>query len=187
MPQNRLFILPLVLVSFLVGFLPSYSYNTYQIIRAKNSLYPQQYQIKDSHNYVEIKLIPSEKIVSQGNIFFVTVSFDSKIVLDSANIKLKFDPKFLRINDVKTGDYFLSYPINTFDSSSVSIGGIAQPSNSQISENSTKETFSTLSFTAIRPTSGTEIILDEAETNIKASSANNVKLSKLQKLDLVIK
>src|SRR3989338_367667 len=119
-----------------------------------------------------VQLSTDTTIIRQSSAFTVTITLDSgQNSVDAADFVLNFDANKLSADNVQTGEYFRTYPVNSVSNGSIKVSGVAYFENNQLVIPKGKGEVARITFTP--PTKGaTKIRIDPDDTTIASAGKN---------------
>ncbi|KKS97571.1 MAG: hypothetical protein UV73_C0007G0014 [Candidatus Gottesmanbacteria bacterium GW2011_GWA2_43_14] len=170
---SKLFILTLF---FIIGLLAAY------IIQQKRA--PKEGEIKQE---AKLDLLAENSRIPAGEDFKVTLILDSgKTEVAAADFVVAFDPKYLKVTSVSTGNFFANYPINVSGSGYVKVSGVATFDGKEIILPKGKETVAEIVFQATENKGKTEINFDRTKTIVATNGINILDPKRIDQLDVNI-
>lgn len=123
--------------------------------------------------------------ISPGENFLVTLNLDSQDTeVAAADFIVKFDPKYLKVVDVSTGNFFSLYPVKTISGDFIKISGIASYEEDTIVLPKGNESVGQITFQAKEKTGSTTISFDPAKTIVANSGQNILNKKSLSRLNI---
>ncbi|MCL4338279.1 cohesin domain-containing protein [Patescibacteria group bacterium] len=107
--------------------------------------------------------------------------------VEAADFVLDFDPNYLSVATISSGNYFSLYPIKNISSDSAKISGLANLINKKFIIPIGKGTIGTVTFNTLQSTSSTSIRIDKIKTIIASGGKNILNANILQPLNIGIR
>lgn len=112
--------------------------------------------------------------IETGKTFDVIIKLNSPdIGVEAGDFILYFDPKYLKPQEIKTGNYFQKYPLKKIDKNFIKISASASFINNKIILPKGEGIIATVIFKAVEKSSNTLIYFDPDHT-IVASNGQNI-------------
>lgn len=133
-----------------------------------------------------ISLTSNSAEVETGATFSATIKINSPNQgVEAADFVVLFDPDYLKVATVSSGNFFGVYPVKKTETNSVKISGMANLIDNKIIIPKGEGTVGTITFEALAATESTKISFDKEKT-IVASGGKNI-LGKITDLEISIK
>lgn len=133
----------------------------------------------------EVSLTPTSITGKSGDSFDIQLNLSSAdAAVEAADFIVRYDPAFIRIDNISLGNFFQNYPIKRIDYDYIKISAVASFVSNKIVIPKGKGTIATIHITAFHPTDQTIIYFDLDKTVI-ASTGRNI-LGKTNSLTLSI-
>lgn len=128
------------------------------------------------------------KEISAGNTFSATINVNSPNQgVEAADFVVNFDPNYLKVSTISSGNYFGLYPIKNADEGSVKISGIANLVNNKFIIPIGRGTIGTIMFQTLSATESTQISFDREKTIVASKGQNILDPNKITDLNISIK
>lgn len=121
-----------------------------------------------------LKLITDKKEIELGATFSAVLELDSPNQgVEAADFVIDFDPNYLKIATISSGNYFGVFPVKEIGTNSAQLSGMANLVNNQIVIPKGKGIVGSFIFEALEATESTKIKFDREKT-IVASGGKNI-------------
>lgn len=180
--KQKIIIIVVLLASFLLGFvLPGFSNKLSTFQTPKPTPFPTPIPLP-----AVISLSSDLSDVKLGATFSATINISSPNQgVEAADFVVNFDPDFLKVATISSGNYFGIYPVKTAVKDKVKISGIANLVNDRFIIPMGKGQIGTIVFETLSATDSAIISFDREKT-IVASAGKNI-LDKITDLEVSIK
>ena len=140
-------------------------------------------------NQTAILSLQSDRLeVSPGQELTISMDLDSnENEVAAADIILRFDPQFLKVVSVATGNFFSNYPVNTTGKNYVKLSGVASFNGETLLLPKGRESVGRVVFQSTGKTGKTTLQFDPGKTIIATAGQNILDKTKLPILTLDIK
>lgn len=170
--KEKIIIICLLLFSFMFGFGGAVVIGLYpltkNITRSSSIPTPTLYP-------ASVMLTTLTKTVTRGNPIDVSINLSTPdLGTEAGDFILYFDPKFLRVDHITTGDFYSQYPVNKVENNFVKISGIASYINNKITIPKGNGTIATITFVPLAPTPRTLLYFDPDKTIVASNGQNTI-------------
>lgn len=133
--------------------------------------------------------LKTENIKQQvGQNFQVKILADSpSFVLTAADFVITFDPRFLKVVEVKEGNYFQNYPIKKIGENTVQLSGAANVAKNTIIAPRGIGEIGTIIFKPLKATESTYIAFSRSSTVVGSFDKKNVETTRMNDVNIIIK
>lgn len=133
-----------------------------------------------------ISLTSNSKEIETGATFSATIKISSPNQgVEAADFVVSFDPDYLKVATVSSGNFFGVYPVKKAETNSVKISGMANLIDNKIIIPKGEGTIGNITFEALAATESTKISFDKEKT-IVANGGKNI-LGEISDLQISIK
>lgn len=126
--------------------------------------------------------------VTSGNTFTATINVNSPNQgVEAADFVVNFDPNYLKVATISSGNYFGIYPVKTTEDSVVRISGMANLVKNKFIIPIGRGTVAAIQFETLSATNSTKITFDREKTIVASKGQNILDSNKITDLEVSIK
>ena len=174
--QNRT--LFLVVIFFILGLSVSFVFQ--KLNRKSGSESPLK-------NNALISMTSDKKSVNAGDEFTVTLTLDSKAnEVAAADFVIRFDPEYLKVISVTSGNFFNNYPVNTSGNDYVRISGVATFDGDTLILPKGTASVGFIKFQSLGNKGQAVISFDKVKTIVATSGQDILDRNSINKLDVQV-
>lgn len=134
----------------------------------------------------EITLSTPSTTVAVNEPFEITLGLDSsEFAVDAADFIVSYNEEYLRLADLREGDFFKTYPSKTASRGLIKLSGVAFFENNNLVIPKGKGTVALFRFTPVK-TGNTTIRIDPQKTIIASGGKNILDTSKITDLEITV-
>ncbi len=141
----------------------------------------------DKTKQATLRLSSNKNSVRTNDEFTVTISLDSgDMGVDAADFVVDFNPQYVKVESVTTGDFFQTYPINRTETDSIRISGVAFFDGKNIVIPKGTGTVGKINFIALDQKGDSRIEFDRNKTIVATGGENILDSDKIHDFELRI-
>ncbi len=144
--------------------------------------------LKTNLKPVKLNLTATNKAVKSGETFITNIFLSSPDSgVEAADFIVKFDPNFLKVTEVATGNFFREYPIKETSTDFVKVSGIATLVEDTFLIPKGEGIVATITFQALKPAAKTAVSFDREKTIIASEGKNVLEKKNISDLEITVK
>lgn len=184
LPTNaKIIILVILIGSFLIGIIGQIGYQKLTIQRSIPLTTPTPTLIPIP---AEVSLTTNNKEIEAGATFSASINLKSPdIGVEAADFVLSFDPDYLKVATISSGNFFSLYPVKKISNDSLQISGMVNLVDDRIIIPKGEGLVGTIIFETLSATQSSKISFDREKT-IVANGGKNI-LERITDLEIAIK
>ena len=182
--KQKIIIISILVGSFLVGiFLPAILNNLSNPKIKIPAPSPTPIPIPAS-----LSLTSDKNSIKLGATFSATLNINSPNQgVEAADFIINFDPDFIKVATISSGNYFGIYPVKSVEKDKVKISGIANLVNDRFIIPMGSGTIGSIVFETLSATPSTQLSIDREKTIVASGGKNILDLGKITDLTVSIK
>ena len=142
---------------------------------------------KETAKPVKLTLLTDTRKLKTGAAFAVKMILSTPDTgVEAADFVLSFDPNYLKVETLATGNFFKIYPVSETQENYVKVTGIASLVNDTFLIPKGEGTVATVTFTALKATPNTAIKFDKKKTIVASGGKNVIGEKNMGELSLTI-